>query len=239
MKPGIDIIFENENFVAINKPAGLLTVPDREQKEISLKQLLKEKYGNIFVVHRLDRDTSGVIIFAKNESTHKYLSQLFEGREVQKFYLGLVNGSLPNKVGTIEAAIAEHSVVKGKMVVHRKGKNSITDYEVLEEFGLYSWIKFQIHTGRTHQIRVHMLHMGNPIVCDDMYGDGKPVLLSSFKKKFNLSIKEEEERPILNRLALHSYQLIFKDADGIEMVLTAEPPKDLRALLNQLRKWKK
>ena len=237
-KTTIDIILETGDFVAINKPAGLLTVPDREQKEISLKQILKEKYGNIFVVHRLDRDTSGVIVFAKNEATHKYLSQLFEGREVQKFYLGLVIGSLPNNIGTIEAAITEHPVIKGKMVVHRKGKNSITDYEVLEDFGLYSWVKFQIHTGRTHQIRVHMQHIGNPIVCDETYGDGKPVLLSSFKKKYHLSIKDEEEKPILNRLALHSHQLIFKDVEEKEIIITAEPPKDLRALLNQLRKWK-
>ena len=234
-----EIILENDNFVVLNKPAGLLTVPDREQKEISLKQILNNKYGKIFVVHRLDRDTSGVIIFAKNDATHKYLSQLFEGREVQKFYTGLVHGTLPNKSGTIEAAITEHPVVKGKMVIHRKGKNSITDYEVQEEFGLFSWVKFQLHTGRTHQIRLHMQHIGHPIVCDELYGDGKPVLLSSFKKKFNLSKKEEEEKPLLNRLALHSYQLIFKDTLGNEINLIAEPPKDLRALFNQLRKWKK
>ena len=238
-KEKLDTIFENDDFVALNKPAGLLTVPDREQKENSLKQILNNKYGKIFVVHRLDRDTSGVILFAKNEATHKYLSQLFEGREVQKFYTGLVLGTLPNKSGTIEAAITEHPVVKGKMVIHRKGKNSITDYEVQEEFGLYSWVKFQLHTGRTHQIRLHMQHIGHPIVCDELYGDGKPVLLSSFKKKFNLSLKEEEERPLLSRLALHSYQLILKDAAGNEINLIAEPPKDLRALFNQLRKWKK
>ncbi|HET9055701.1 MAG TPA: RluA family pseudouridine synthase [Chitinophagaceae bacterium] len=234
-----EILFENEDFVAINKPAGLLTVPDREQKEISLKEILNNKYGKIFTVHRLDRDTSGVIVFAKNEAAHKYLSQLFEGREVQKFYLGLVNGSIPNKSGTIDASITEHSYIKGKMVVHRKGKQSVTDYEVLEDFGLFSWVKFQIHTGRTHQIRVHIQYIGHAIVCDEIYGDGNPVLLSSFKKKFHLSQKEEEERPILNRLALHSHQLIFKDANGNEISITAEPPKDLRALLNQLRKWKK
>lgn len=231
-----DILFENDDFVAVNKPAGLLTVPDREQKEISLKAILNHKYGKIFVVHRLDRDTSGVIVFAKNETTHKYLSQLFEGREIQKFYLGFVNGTLPDKAGIIEAAIAPHPSIAGEMIVHRKGKASITDYEVLEDFGLYSWVKFQIHTGRTHQIRVHMKHIGHPIVCDAIYGDGTPVLLSSFKKKFNLSKKEEEEKPILNRLALHSYQLQFKDAAGKEVNIVAEPPKDLRALLNQLRK---
>ncbi|RTL58977.1 MAG: RluA family pseudouridine synthase [Sphingobacteriales bacterium] len=237
-KVQLEILFENDDLVVINKPAGLLTVPDREQKETSLKELLNNKYGRIFVVHRLDRDTSGAIVFAKNESTHKYLSQLFEGREVQKFYLGLINGSIPDKTGTIEAAIAEHPVIKGKMTVHRKGKNSITDYEVLEDFSLFSWVKFQIHTGRTHQIRVHMQHIGHSIVCDETYGDGNPVLLSSFKKKFHLSKNVEEEKPMLNRLALHSYQLNFNDADGKEVTVTAEPPKDLRALLNQLRKWK-
>lgn len=235
-KEQLEILFENDDLVAVSKPAGLLTVPDREQKETSLKEILNSKYGKIWVVHRLDRDTSGVIVFAKNETTHKYLSQLFEGREVQKFYLGLVNSSIAAKSGTIDAAIAEHPVIKGKMVIHRKGKNSVTDYEVLEDFGLFSWVKFQIHTGRTHQIRVHMQHIGHFIVCDETYGDGKPVLLSSFKKKFHLSKKEEEEKPILNRLALHSHQLIFKDADGKEINIVAEPPKDLRALLNQLRK---
>ena len=231
-----EIILENDNFVVLNKPAGLLTVPDREQKEISLKQILNNKYGKIFVVHRLDRDTSGVIIFAKNDATHKYLSQLFEGREVQKFYTGLVHGTLPNKSGTIEAAITEHPVVKGKMVIHRKGKNSITDYEVQEEFGLFSWVKFQLHTGRTHQIRLHMQHIGHPIVCDELYGDGKPILLSSIKRKYKLSQHDDEERPMLNRLALHSYRLKFTDADGKVIGLVAELPKDIRALLQQLKK---
>ena len=100
------------------------------------------------------------------------------------------------------------------MMTHRKGKPSITDYKVLEEFGLFSWFQFRIHTGRTHQIRVHMKHLGNPIVCDELYGDETPVLLSSIKRKFKLSKNELDERPILNRLALHSSQLKFTDANG-------------------------
>ena len=231
-----DIIFENEDFIAINKPSGLLSIPDRLGTEPSLKSLLQDRIGKVFTVHRLDKDTSGLIVFAKNEQTHKYLSQRFEGRDVDKFYVGLVTGTLMNKKGTIDVPIMEHPGKTTLMVINKKGKPSITDYEVLEEFGMFSWLQFQIHTGRTHQIRVHMKHLGHAIVCDELYGDGQPVLLSSIKRKFKLSKNELEERPILNRLALHSHQLNFTDAKGNKFELEAPLPKDLRALLQQLRK---
>ena len=124
------------------------------------------------------------------------------------------------------------------MVINKKGKPSITDYEVIDDHGLYSLLKFQIHSGRTHQIRVHMKYIGHPIVCDEIYGNAEPVLLSSFKKKYKLSQHDEEERPILNRLALHSHQLIFKDALGMQQNITSELPNDMRALLQQLNKYK-
>ena len=233
------IIVENENWIALNKPSGLLSIPDREGKEISLKQLLKDKYGNIFTVHRLDKDTSGLIIFAKNEITHKQLSLQFEGRLTKKIYLGLVIGSPLEKKGSIDAPMGEHPAKNGTMIVHRKGKDALTDYEVLEDFGVYAWLQFQIHTGRTHQIRVHAKEMGHPIVCDPLYGDGKPVLLSSLKhKKFKLSKNELEERPLLNRLALHAFQLSFTDSNNEMIELEAPLPKELRALLQQLNKWK-
>lgn len=233
------IIVENENWIALNKPSGLLSIPDREGKEISLKQLVKDKYGNIFTVHRLDKDTSGLIIFAKNEVSHKQLSLQFEGRLTKKIYLGLVTGSPMEKKGNIDAPMGEHPAKNGTMIIHRKGKDALTDYEVLEDFGVYAWLQFQIHTGRTHQIRVHAKEMGNPIVCDPLYGDGKPVLLSSLKhKKFKLSKNELEERPLLNRLALHAYQLTFTDITGEKIELEAPLPKELKALLQQLKKWK-
>ena len=234
----LDIIFENAFFIALNKPSGMLSIPDRKQSETSLKDFLIAKYGQIFTVHRLDKDTSGIIVFAKDEVTHKQLSLLFEGREVQKFYLGLVNGTLMHQSGTIDIGIMEHPAKNGTMVTNAKGKPSVTDYEVLENFRIYSWVKFQIHTGRTHQIRVHMKYIGHSIACDAVYGDGKPVLISSLKKNFNLAKKEDEEKPILNRLGLHSYQLQFQ-LHGETYLLEAEPPKDLKALVQQLRKWKK
>ena len=233
------IIFDSDAFVVLNKPSGLLSIPDREGKEISLKKILQEKFGEIFTIHRLDKGTSGLIIFAKNEDAHKFLSQQFENRETKKIYLGLIIGSPENKKGTIDSPIMEHPVKKGTMVINRKGKESLTNYEVLENFGIYSWMQFQIHTGRTHQIRVHMKEIGHPIVHDELYGDGKPVFLSSFKHKFKLSKNEEEERPILNRLALHAYQLEFTGSDNKHYKFEAPIPKDLRATLQQLEKTRK
>jgi 23S rRNA pseudouridine1911/1915/1917 synthase len=233
----LDIIFENEDLVAVNKPSGLLSIPASDGKDLSLKDLLKTKYDSIFTVHRLDYETSGVIIFAKNESSHKFLSQEFENRTVTKKYLGIVHGILSQKKGNIDVAIASHSSKRNIMVVDKRGKPSLTDYEVLEEFGSYSLVQFQIHTGRTHQIRVHMQWLGHPVVCDGLYGIGEPVLVSSFKKKFKLSRSEEEEKPILSRLALHSSCLKIIDANGNEHTLEAPLPKDMKALLQQLRKW--
>jgi 23S rRNA pseudouridine955/2504/2580 synthase/23S rRNA pseudouridine1911/1915/1917 synthase len=232
-----DIIFENEELIAINKPSGLLSIPDRMGEDISLKAMLLERFGKIFTVHRLDRDTSGVIVFAKDEETHQALSVLFEGRETEKHYVGLVQGQPVQESGSIDAPIMEHPGKVSKMMTHAKGKPSLTDYEVLETFRLFSWLRFRIHTGRTHQIRVHMQHIGHPIVCDAVYGDARPVLLSALKRNFKLSKTAEEERPILSRLALHAEKLSFT-LNGEAFTFEAPVPKDLKATLQQLRKWK-
>lgn len=239
MRNKIDIIAETEHWIALNKPSGLLSIPDREQSEPSLKDWLNEKYGKVWIIHRLDKFTSGLILFAKDEETHKLLSKQFEERAVEKFYLGLVHGTPPQD-GSIDAAIMEHPVKKSTYITHAKGKASLTDYSIVQEFGAYTWMQFQIHTGRTHQIRVHMKHIGHPIVCDDVYGTAAPVLLSSLKrKKFKLSKADEEERPLLNRLALHAWKLTFTDVDGKKTALEAPVSKDLKAMMQQFEKWMK
>lgn len=230
-------LFENDDFIVLNKPSGMLSIPDRTQSQPSIKDFLIEKLGGIFTVHRLDAATSGVIVFAKNETTHKHLSQQFEERSTHKIYNGLVTGKLAETEGTIDEPIAEHYSHKGVMMVNANGKPSVTRYRLLEQFKSYSWMEFNILTGRTHQIRVHMKHLGHSIACDELYGDPKPLLLSSFKKKFNLAKSAEEERPILQRLALHAALLQFKDLAGNSLSFEAPLPKDLKALLQQLKKW--
>ncbi len=230
------VIFENNEFIAVNKPSGLLSVPDRQQSQPSLKDILHKKYGSIYTIHRLDKETSGIILFAKTEESHKYFSTLFESRLIKKFYLGFIHGSLPDKTGHIDSPIMEHPVNKGQMIVHTKGKPSHTTWEVLEDMGKYSLVKFQIHTGRTHQIRVHIKHTGHPILCDPLYGDGQPVFLSALKKNYKLSKEQIEEKPLLNRVALHSFCLHFQDKNGKEFDLKAELPRDMKAFLQQLKK---
>jgi 23S rRNA pseudouridine1911/1915/1917 synthase len=185
----IETLYEDDDLIIVNKPAGLLVVPDRFDHELpSLNKQLEAMTGQkIWVVHRLDRDTSGVICFSKNEQTHRYMSMLFQERNVNKFYAGLVNGIVIPPEGRIESPIAEHPTANGRMIVAKKGKMAVTDYKVVEQWPLYSLMQFQIHTGRTHQVRVHMQSIGHPIVCDPLYGDGEPFLLSRIKRKYRMS----------------------------------------------------
>jgi 23S rRNA pseudouridine955/2504/2580 synthase/23S rRNA pseudouridine1911/1915/1917 synthase len=235
--PSLQIIYEDDDLVVLNKPSGLLSIPDRfDAGQASLKQMLVARYGHIFVVHRIDRDTSGIIIFAKNETAHRFYSMAFEDKQISKKYLGLVLGTPFPLEGTIDKPIANHPVVKGKMVVYRGGKPSVTHYRTIEKLGPYSLVEFEIETGRTHQIRVHMQELGNPLVCDPLYGNGEPVLLSRIKRKYNLSKAQEEEIPMLNRLALHAASLDLPTMNGERLQVAADLFKDMQATLIQLRK---
>lgn len=216
----------------------MLTLPDRHDNAIpSLKQWLQQQYGEIFVVHRLDKDTSGAMIWATSQEQHQYFSQAFEDRVIEKIYHGLVHGQPPYESGLIEVPIAAHPANNGRMMVHAKGKASKTGFKLLEQFSHFSWVAFKLYTGRTHQIRVHAQHAGMPLVCDPLYSDGKPFLLSSIKKKYHLGKHQEEEKPILNRTALHASTLSFNDENGNAVTIEAPIPKDLKATLQQLRKW--
>lgn len=232
-------LYEDDDLIIVNKPSGVLVLPDRfDGSLLSLhRQLQAELDQQLWVVHRIDRDTSGAICFAKNEEAHKYMSALFQEHNIGKFYAGIVHGRVMPDMGRIEAPIMEHPAHKGRMVTAAKGKPSVTDYRVVEQWSLFALMQFQIHTGRTHQIRVHMQSIGHSIVCDPLYGDGKPLLLSQIKRKFKLSKNEEEERPLLNRLALHAYKLVFQKPDGTEVTVEAPLPKDMTACINQLNKW--
>lgn len=235
VKKKLDILLEDEDFIAVDKPSGLLSIADRAQNE-SLKSLLDQVYGTMYIVHRLDKDTSGVILFAKNKEAHQYLCQQFENREVEKYYVAVVTGCPAEDEGLIDAPLAEHPAQKGVMQVHRNGKPSQTGYRILEKNNHFSLVEFRLFTGRMHQIRVHARHAGFPVAVDELYGDGNPVFLSKYKRNYKLSRAEETERPIINRLALHASRVVFTNRRGKSVTVTSQTPKPFLALMKQLKK---
>ncbi len=234
----INIIYEDDHLLVVNKPPLLLSIPDRYSPDKpNLKYFLQKQYDKVLTVHRLDKETSGVICFAKDERTHRELSLQFEKRQVQKSYLAIVDGQVGEDEKTIEKPIAHGSSGSGKMVISSKGKSSLTTLKVLERFPQFTLLEIQIHTGRTHQIRVHLESIGYPLAVDRLYGRRSELFLSSIKlKRYKLG-KGQEERPLISRCPLHAHSLTINHPSTKEkMTFEAPLPKDMKALLNQLRK---
>jgi RluA family pseudouridine synthase len=212
MKPP-ETIFEDENCLALNKPSGLLTMPGRGPAagETNLLALLsKSGGGRRFVVHRLDKDASGLILFAKNEKAHRYFSGLFEGREIKKKYLVAVEGLVTENKGEVDKPIQAYG--SGRMGVGFDGKASVTRYNVLERYKRSTMLEADLITGRRHQIRVHMYYIRHPVLGDRLYGD-------------------QARQAAYPRLMLHSYALEFTDMGGKKRFLRAEPPSDFLSVL--------
>ncbi|MBM3442071.1 MAG: RNA pseudouridine synthase [Bacteroidetes bacterium] len=236
----LEILLETDDLVVVAKPSGMLTLPDRFDAALaSVRGQLQQLYGEVFTVHRIDKDTSGLLIFARHLQAQRFLTQQFEERLVQKTYLGLVIGRVAADQASFQEPLEEHPTQKGKMRVSRHGKPALTHSTTLERWGRFSWLSIDIETGRTHQIRVHLSHAGHPIVCDPLYGTGEPVLLSSIKKHYKPSGTEPAERPILDRLGLHAWRLRVSDLSGQPLQIEAPLPRDLDACLRQLRKWQR
>ena len=232
----LDIIYEDDGLIAINKSAGMLSIPDRfDQNLKNLKNILDKRVGKIFVVHRLDINTSGLILFAKNEFFHQSLNDQFKEREVKKSYHALCIG-IPSPINMrIEARISRLPKSKSHYYVGSEGRDAITDLVVLESFRNFSLLELQPLTGRTHQIRVHLKHIGFPLLVDAKYSPNKVFFLSSIKKRMKLSA---QEKPLIYRSTLHAFSLTFKHPQSnLEIQLEAPYPKDFKASLNQLRKW--
>ncbi len=235
----IPILFQDDHLIVVDKPADVLTVPDRHDPDLpNLKQLLGDKYGTIIPVHRLDKPTTGLLVFARNPEAHRGLSMQFEAREVEKVYLALVDGVPDPEEGEIDEPIAPHPSKVGRMLVtNRGGKIARTDYKVMEKMGNFSLVGVQIFTGRTHQIRVHLAYLGYPLIVDPFYGKRTEFMLSEIKGRRYNKGKHEVERPLLSRVPLHASRLGFKHPITEEwMPFEVEMPKDMRAMINQLGK---
>lgn len=242
----LEILHNDDDIVAINKPAGLAAIPGRAEATSVLTQLaaqlgLPDKGTadpRLRVVHRLDKDTSGVMIFAKHVGAQRHLSHQFQNNTIQKEYVALVSGKSPESSGSIVARLAPHPTAKDRMAVSKHGRPAQTDWKVEAEFRLFTLIRAFPKTGKTHQIRVHLAHIGMPLAIDPLYhptadGTGGAIFLSDFKRDYRPN-RGEDERPLMSRLTLHAQKLSFNHPNGQPMSLNAELPKDFRATMNQL-----
>ncbi|MBK8473331.1 MAG: RNA pseudouridine synthase [Sphingobacteriales bacterium] len=237
--PEIQIVSEDNDVVIVNKPAHFLTIPDRHNPdEPNLYHVLQQYYESIFIVHRLDAETSGILCFARNEAAHRALSLQFSHHSVTKTYRAIVHGRMLQTEGVIDAPIGEDPHQRGTMRVdYKMGKPALSRYRVLETFRDYSYVEVAIETGRTHQIRVHLKSLGFPLLGDKRYG-GKPhFMLSSIKRRFHLK-KNEDEQPILKRVALHAHALTFLHPTLLTDTSFGVPlHKDMDVCLKLLRKY--
>ncbi len=241
LRQQIDVLYIDESILVISKPAGTVSVPDSiENGNRSVKAMLSADYGELWAVHRLDRDTSGVMVFARDTGTHRTLSLLFEGREVRKVYHALVEGHPRWMERSISAPLTVDADRYHRTIVdHDAGKPATTHFRVLEKFARgakrYALVEARPETGRTHQIRVHLMTLGSPVVMDRLYGNSVPILLSDIKRNYRGD--PESERPLLDRLGLHAFQLAFRHPRrNDDMQFEAPYPKDFGATLGQLRK---
>ncbi|MCX7736713.1 MAG: RluA family pseudouridine synthase [Candidatus Kapabacteria bacterium] len=236
----IPIIFEDDYLLVLSKPAGFLTLPDRYDKSApNLKNYLEKIYDEIFVVHRLDKDTSGIIVFAKDSETHKALNQQFEQNQVTKIYHVVVSGVIIDDEIKIDIPISQDLRKPGRSKPSATGKDSLTILRVLERFRNTTLVECNLVTGRHHQIRVHCSAIGHPLLVDDFYGKSDSFFLSSIKRKYKYK-KDVVERPIISRVTMHSYSIEFLHPVTKERIfLEAYYPKDFEALLKMLRKYNK
>ncbi len=235
----INIVHQDEDVIIVNKPAHVLSIPDRYNPDLpNLYSYFKRKHDTIMVTHRLDKETSGIICFAKNAAAHKFISQQFSKHTVAKTYHALVQGRPLEQEGTIDLPLAENPAKRGTMKVDkREGKHAISHYQVLEEFNHYTYIAVKIETGRMHQIRVHLKAVGHPLAVDAIYGNQKGFYLSTIKHKYQLN-RHGIERPIIGRVSLHAYSLsLVHPSSGETVTYSAELPKDMHVALKQLRKY--
>ena len=232
------IVYEDNNILILNKPAGLITHPKNiSDTQDSVTSWLIEKYPDIKnvgepviasgkevpragVVHRLDKDTSGLLMVAKDNKSFFYLKNLFQERKIKKLYLALVNGRPKESKGIISAPLGRIGLKRTTKIIGKKlidQKDAVTEYQTVKEFRGHTLLEVSPHTGRTHQIRVHLNSIGTPVVGDNIYGFKKSTQSGNFE-----------------RLFLHAYKLEFVTPDGKKLVLETDLPAELQKGLNML-----
>ena len=229
----LDIIYEDDDIVVVNKRSGMVVHPAPGNESGTLVNALLYHCGDTLsgingvirpgIVHRIDKDTSGLLVVAKNDEAHVFLSSLLKEHGIKRTYHAIIIGHMKEQCGTVDAPIARHSVDRKKMAVVSGGREAITHYEVIEEYAGYSYIKLNLETGRTHQIRVHMSYKGHPIIGDTVYGGGKTQF-------------EKANAQLLDGQILHAKELSFPHPKTKEIMrFECDLPSNFKALIQRLR----
>jgi len=252
----LDILHEDDAIIVVNKRAGMIVHPAKGHWEGTLASALAHHFGKLSarggptrpgIVHRLDRDTSGVIVVAKNDQVHDALSAQFKSREVEKQYLAIVVGQLNRDADVIDQPIGDHPTHREKKAIRRQDPNAraaVTAYEVVERFAGYTLVRALPKTGRTHQIRIHLAHIGCPVLCDRLYGGRARIteleLIPRDKIGQDIAQSAAVDKPLLERQALHAHRLaITHPTRGQRMQFEAPLPLDIENTLAALRRWRR
>jgi 23S rRNA pseudouridine1911/1915/1917 synthase len=246
----IEVVYEDEALTVVNKPAGIVTHPAKGNWRGTLVNAIQFHYDTLStlggenrpgIVHRLDRDTSGLLVVCKNDIAHRKLALRFELREVHKEYLALVSGVPQRQSDYIEKTIGFHPTCREKMAIRLPadgGKPAVTFYEVAERFRGFALVRCKPQTGRTHQIRIHLAHIGHPILADKLYSGRDKIALSDLlgRDRSDRAGEAQPEVPLIDRQALHAHRLRFEHPlTHHELELTAPLPEDFRRTLDALR----
>lgn len=237
LKP--ELIFSDDQLLILNKPAGYLSIPDRfDPSKPNVLAYIRKDFPEAMVLHRLDKETSGIMIFARDPETHRKLSADFEQHNIRKTYLALTEGYIREDNGRIDKPIGESKSSAGTMIITPTGKASITLYKVVKRYKKYTLAEADILTGRMHQIRVHFKSVGHPLAIDAVYGNKDKLFISDIKQKGMSYSKFDEEKPLMSRTTLHAFALEFNHPVTSEHLRIEAPlHKDFKALINQLDKW--
>lgn len=226
------ILRETDDYIFINKPPLISTLEDRSSP-VNMLSMAREYDEGAQVCHRLDKETSGVLVIARNPEAYRHMSLQLQERKVEKVYHAVVSGLQEYKDKVVEAPIRKNSS-GGVNIDFREGKEAVTRFDTLKVFRSTTLVECRPLTGRMHQIRIHLAWLKSPILSDHSYG-GEDFYLSSVKRRFNIK-KGEEEQPLIKRIALHAESIGFETEKGEKLKVQAPYPKDFRVLVSQLSK---
>lgn len=220
----MDILYQDESLLAVNKPAGLLSIQDGYDPELTtVKKEIEKEFGRCWIVHRLDKETSGVMLLARNAATHRLLNMAFQNHKIKKIYHALVIGIPDETCFSINRPLKVDGDRRHRTIIdNQSGKPAVTNVMVLTSFSNLSLVSVEPQTGYTHQIRAHLADYGFPLLCDSLYQNRSQIITN--------------ELPKMERVALHAFQIRFSHpTTDQEITLRAEYPEDFRNILDTLK----